>query len=162
MGKERLARYIVELGLANKLPDIRTSFETRLELQKTIYLLEQAGAKLGYSFGWYKHGPYTSSLADDAYSLASLPTQVLQKFESPIDRDAVAKFNKLTEPLTTNRAAQLELLSCVHYVMTHSYPLAKTKKLAVDAILDLKGDRFSKTEIEKAYDALQSAGYIKE
>ena len=70
MPKERLARYILELGLADKLPAVRTNFETRLELQKTIYLLEEAGAKLGYSFGWYKHGPYSSSLADDAYRLA--------------------------------------------------------------------------------------------
>ena len=162
MTKERLARYILELGLASKLPDVRTSFETRLELQKTIYLLEEAGAKLGYSFGWYKHGPYSSSLADDAYRLASLPTLILEQFQASVDKEPVTKFKKLTDSVTTNRASQLEMLSCVHYVMRHSYPLARTKKVAVEAILDLKGDRFSRADIEKAYDGLQRAGYIRE
>lgn len=44
------------------------SFEKRLKLQKTVYLLENLGVNVGnYGFTWYKHGPYSQELQDDAY-----------------------------------------------------------------------------------------------
>ena len=47
----------------------RNSFEERLRLQKVVYLLQAFGVKLGYGFGWYKYGPYSQNLVNDAYSV---------------------------------------------------------------------------------------------
>src|SRR2546428_11423068 len=96
MGKTELASYIQSLGLGPKLRTFRIDFEKRLEFQKTIYLLQEGGADLGYQFGWYKHGPYSSSLADDAYVLATLPSEVLASFQVDVDHDAIKKFKELT------------------------------------------------------------------
>ena len=39
------------------LPDQLDSFAARLSLQKAIYLVQEAGVQLGYSFHWYLRGP---------------------------------------------------------------------------------------------------------
>lgn len=44
------------------------SFDKRLKLQKIVYLLECLGVNVGnYGFSWYKHGPYSQELQNDAY-----------------------------------------------------------------------------------------------
>src|SRR5205807_10531285 len=104
MGKTELASYIQSLGLSSKLQTFRVDFEKRLEFQKTIYLLQEAGADLGYQFGWYKHGPYSSSLADDAYVLATLPPEILASFQVEVNNDAIKKFKDLTGDVSKDTA----------------------------------------------------------
>lgn len=41
----------------------------RKTIQKAVYLAQRKGADLGYRFGWYIKGPYSSSLADAYYRL---------------------------------------------------------------------------------------------
>lgn len=57
-----------DLGL-----DIKSEFDGRLVLQKVTYLLQETGVNFGYSFNWYKHGPYSPGLTQDAYEAAALP-----------------------------------------------------------------------------------------
>src|SRR5579885_637652 len=46
------------------------SFDERLKLQKTIYLLQSAfRVNLGYTYNWYLRGPYSPGLAADAYKV---------------------------------------------------------------------------------------------
>ena len=41
--------------------------DTRMQMQKMVYLLERMGMSVGnYNFVWYKHGPYSQGLQDDA------------------------------------------------------------------------------------------------
>ena len=46
-----------------------SSKERRLVVQKSVYLMQAAGLKLGYSFNWDLHGPYASDLTRDYYEL---------------------------------------------------------------------------------------------
>lgn len=41
-----------------------TQFHERFKTQKKIYLLEAAGANLGYTFHWDLHGPYSTELGE--------------------------------------------------------------------------------------------------
>jgi len=43
------------------------SLDTRVILQKKVYFLQEFGCKLGYNFGWYLKGPYSTDLTRDAY-----------------------------------------------------------------------------------------------
>jgi uncharacterized protein YwgA len=45
-------------------------FSERLILQKSGYLLQQAGVSLGYHFSWYLRGPYSPDYTDDVFALA--------------------------------------------------------------------------------------------
>lgn len=41
------------------------SFDDRKRLQKAIYLAQIAGIDLGYRYGWYIKGPYSTDLTRD-------------------------------------------------------------------------------------------------
>ena len=43
------------------------SSENRQYLQKTVYLLVATGVKIGYGFSWWKYGPCSSTLIEDAH-----------------------------------------------------------------------------------------------
>lgn len=45
------------------------SFDERLILQKTVYLMQEFGLFIGYNYSWYLRGPYSPSLSKDAYNL---------------------------------------------------------------------------------------------
>ncbi|HZZ71301.1 MAG TPA: hypothetical protein VFE24_03555, partial [Pirellulales bacterium] len=49
-----------ELGI----PETIATVDDRKRVQKAVYLGQRAGMNLGYRFGWYVRGPYSSALAD--------------------------------------------------------------------------------------------------
>lgn len=150
------------LKMVEDLRGFQSDFSKRLEFQKTAYLIQEAGADLGYRFGWYLHGPYSSSYADDAYSLAALPKEYFDSVQESVDESVLRKIRDLLDsiPPTKNRSYWLELLSCVHFVKRHSYPKVNSKKQVVDYLLKLKGKRFSESDIYKAYDLLQNKSFL--
>jgi len=48
---------------------VMSSKSGRIEMHKMVYLLQELGIDLGYNFGWYKHGVYSTTLAVDATHL---------------------------------------------------------------------------------------------
>ncbi len=76
------------------------SFDARLIVQKTIYLLQRGfQGNLGYSFSWYLHGPYSPSLAADAYKLVHVykETPTLEFVDSKLE-ERFQGFLKFIEP----------------------------------------------------------------
>jgi hypothetical protein len=61
-----LALVFENLGIPK---DNLTTFSKRFRVQKRIYLAQIAGADLGYRYGWYIHGPYSTGLTSDAFTL---------------------------------------------------------------------------------------------
>lgn len=49
------------------------SFENRIVMQKTIFLLEQMGVKTGYEFKLTIRGPYSRELMEDIFELYGKP-----------------------------------------------------------------------------------------
>ena len=54
-------------------------FESRLRLQKYVYLAKIFGFDLGYLFNLYIYGPYSSELANDYYSLKDKQSEELDE-----------------------------------------------------------------------------------
>lgn len=68
--RRRITGAILKL-VGNVRPErIPRSFDERVKLQKTVYLLQEFGFDLGYDFSWYVHGPYSVLLTRDGYALA--------------------------------------------------------------------------------------------
>lgn len=64
-----------------------TSFDKRLKMQKAIYLLQEMGVPVSdYGFSWYKHGPYSQALHDDAHTASVSGVQA--------DLDALSSDNR--------------------------------------------------------------------
>ena len=112
-------------------PDFAGTFDQRLILQKTVYLLDAALRKheldgLDYQFRWYVRGPYSSTAADDLFAIAgqrerALLTQGLAL--SPAGEEAVGDVRELLpvpEDVDLSEARWLELLASLHYLASRS------------------------------------------
>ena len=98
----------------------RSTIEERLHLQKTVYLLQASGLRLGYAFNWYKHGPYSQSLADDSFAVLSAEAAKFRKETQSWEFNAATKqklteFRKFYSPLQSNPRV-LELLASIDFM----------------------------------------------
>ncbi len=77
-----------------------SDFQSKLVMQKTVYLLQIMGIKIGYSYGWYVRGNYSPELTKDLYgsmlrveslsgeeSLSQKESGILDEFESEMGRN---------------------------------------------------------------------------
>lgn len=78
----------IRLGLVLRetgVPVSVRSFADRLIMQKTGYLLQQAGVSLGYHFSWYLRGPYSPDYTDDVFALAGAGAEAGELDEWKLD-----------------------------------------------------------------------------
>lgn len=116
-----LDRPLLLAGLLRRLGDfsIRT-FEDRLVLQKTVYLLQTFGIYLGYQFNWYLHGPYSPQLTRDAFGLQTDWSAYKQVFfANPAVDDRIKEFltfvaRHKNDPLWLETIASAHFLARVH------------------------------------------------
>lgn len=122
-GTKRMAEQIDVLKLVlNELGMGATisTMDERIEIQKAICMVQEAGVQLGYSYNWYVRGPYSPALAADYYSLAHAEQRPAQNLIlTDVARDVVSKVKNLmnvppTFPLP--RVYWLELLASVLYL----------------------------------------------
>lgn len=101
-----------DIGIPTKLD----AFDDRLILQKTIYLLQQAGVPLGYHFSWYIRGPYCASLTSDAYEsfLEETPSDWAL---SPELKNKIKTIKPLIDSLLFDSAKALENLASVLFLL---------------------------------------------
>lgn len=115
-----LYKLATELGLA------RGDMQDRLKLQKTVYLLQTCGLRLGYGFSWYRYGPYSQELVYDAYrSLHAESQKYAQQAKSLAfsknTQDWLQEFKRRLGGALGD-ARQLELLASVSFVRKAWHP----------------------------------------
>lgn len=156
-----------QIGLALALKEVGVStdvsgFDSRLILQKSVYLLEEAGIRLGYSFNWYLRGPYSPGLTRDAYELASNNEEVA-RWE--LDERSRGVANRLKSLLasqdedTSTKARRLELLASLHYLFRRRRVNVNDYGEAT-AQLAQNGKRFSPDEVASAIHGLRDVGLL--
>jgi uncharacterized protein YwgA len=67
MKKTQINLKLVLNGLV--IPSEISTLEDRKRVQKAIYIGQEAGVDLGYSYGWYLLGPYSPELTKDYFTL---------------------------------------------------------------------------------------------
>jgi uncharacterized protein YwgA len=101
----------------------------RVQIQKLVYLLQCCGANFGYTFSWYKRGPYSSSLTSDYYDLRnelsadcnSLSISKVEFSESQLPtklRSLVTPPSEFKPDENRRKEFWLELVASLHY-LTH-------------------------------------------
>lgn len=95
-----------------------TRFDNRLEMQKTIYLLQDMGVPVGsYGFRWYQYGPYSQSLQDDMFYESRRECQSLT-----ISKEYAESIDQLRRLINENvhaeytRSHWVECLASLHYL----------------------------------------------
>lgn len=107
-------------------PFVYSSFEKRLKMQKAIYLLQEMGVPISdYGFSWYKHGPYSQALLDDAYiansvnsarDLSALSTDNLFAIK------ALKRMMSVPDNTMYNEKEWCECLASLHYLRKNVLP----------------------------------------
>ena len=133
------------------------TFEGRLVLQKSIYLLQSFGFYLGYKFSWYIHGPYSPELTRDAFRLQSIYAEIPEvKFTDPEIEKCLIDFKKFLGNKDYD-ADWLEQLACTHFLKALD-PKADRKTI-VQAVLGHE-HHFERKECEEAWDYLKQKNLI--
>jgi len=119
------------------------TFDDRLIIQKTVYMLQAFGLNIGYHFSWYLKGPYSTGLTTDAYNLQSEQPQCLEMSLRFPNREVEDAFNKYMEFMSDKRndAHRLEIIASVHY-LKKQYP-----KMSNEEILNKLRETPSKASI---------------
>lgn len=111
---------VIVYKLAEKFDLSRSTTNERLRLQKTVYLLQACGFKIGYGFSWYKYGPYSQELVYDSYRALCAESERYRREASGVGftegtRQKLDRFkDKLGQALTDLK--ELELLASVDFV----------------------------------------------
>lgn len=98
-------------------------FEDRLEMQKTVYLLQNMGISVGdYKFMWYKHGPYSQTLQNDILNLQSVG-DINIDFSADAKREIGTLKNAVfKEGLEYNLSQWVECLGSLQYIKESLLP----------------------------------------
>jgi uncharacterized protein YwgA len=134
-------------------------FTDRLKAQKAVFLLQELGVTCGdYSFGWYKHGPYSQQLQNTLISPYSEQADI--SF-SDAGKSAIGKVKAmLSVPHTGySDATWLEAIGSIRYLKARWYQTA-TKDSILKKLSDLKPKLDNSVLNSKAYDALEQYGKV--
>ena len=125
-------------------------FEDRLILQKLCYILKKTDDNVSYNFNWYIRGPYSPTLAHDAFEYKeSVPTLTRDDFKN------VKPIKKLLSDNVSD--SNLELLASILY-------LIKERKISGydELIHTMKVSKpcFTEEDIRIGVKKIKEAGYI--
>jgi len=101
-----------------------SNFEARKRFQKAIYLGQVAGVDLGYRYGWYIKGPYSTTLTRDYYAMAEaiadgdrIPSNETLKDEIRAKLNRVRPLFSVPNNVDLDKSSWMELLASWHYLM---------------------------------------------
>ena len=136
----------------------RGSFDVRLILQKTIYLMQAFGLYIGYSYSWYLRGPYSVELTREAYELADQFEKT--PFVKFVERNAENRFLEFMRFLNDrkNDHRWLELVASIHFLFA-AWP-SKTRR---EIYRELRGKipRLSEAEFQHSLKYLTEYGLLR-
>lgn len=134
-----------------------TSFDKRLALQKLIYLIQQKGVHLGYSFNWYIRGPYCRGLTEDAFNLVAelrADPAIVEGWE--LDAGSIEKIESLRElwkkACSTRLHRDLELHASVLYLWKHGWAYRSADDISAELLR--RESNFSSKYVRQSLDQL--------
>ena len=114
-------------------------FEDRLEMQKTVYLLQNMGISVGdYKFMWYKHGPYSQILQNDILNLQSVG-DINIDFSADAKREIRTLKNAVfKEGLEYNLSQWVECLGSLQYIKESLLPSSAEEGTVLNELKNIK------------------------
>lgn len=134
-----------------------STFNGRLTLQKTIYLLKSFGIDLGYVFAWYLHGVYSPELTKDGFELFEKKydlSDLRVEFQNNDTQEGYNIFLKFMEG-KKNDPDLLEISSSTCYLNQKGW--SKTEVLKA---VESKKSRFKKEDCVQIWDELEKIGVV--
>lgn len=107
-------------------------FRARFRIQKCVFMAQQLGLDMGYSFNSYKHGPYSPALTQDYYGLKNERIEAAQNLnfdeaatchKMMVDHDD--DWLEIAATLIHASKKETEVDSLIEYVECVKYPYPK-------------------------------------
>lgn len=118
-------------------------FDSRLKLQKLIYILKSANINFPYNLTWYIYGPYSSELTRDGYAFARSINNIMADYNpSQEERRVVGQIGRARVILDDPDRA--ELVASFLY-LTDRY---ESQDLAEEQLM-IRKPRFSQVHIQQ-------------
>lgn len=116
----------------------QSSFDDRMEMQKMVFLLQEAGVSLGdYNFVWYKHGPYCQDLQNDILNIGQVKD--IEVNYSLDAKDVIDKLKRILEKENAyEKPAWAECLASLEYLKSYILPLNSDDNTIVKALVKRK------------------------
>ncbi|HDD57410.1 MAG TPA: hypothetical protein ENF43_02715 [Thermoplasmatales archaeon] len=161
--KFKLAKFIELLRRENIHDFDVDKFDSRIRLQKYVYIAKNFfDIDLGYNFGLYIRGPYSTDLADDYYSIGEIPSNELP--DSLIDMKKFEKFREFIKEY--NEIRDLETITTIHFlnevnkhlVLYSDASREMLKSFIIERTSELK--KLNKKKVEELYDMLLDRGFL--
>jgi len=174
----------VVIAEARKVADQQESFVGRTALQKILYFLKESGVPMRYKFDIHHFGPFCENILDDAELLVAedavvdasekpkysnyAPSSKLEELVSPYE-DQIAPFRetikKVVETLIPLSPTRQELLATLHFayrwIIATGVESDQVKANTVNKFIEFKKEKFSRQEIEDAYEQFIRVGLFK-
>ncbi len=142
------------------------TFDDRLILQKTVYLLQAAGVHLGYRFRWYLRGPYSPDMTAAAFGISEEGESARSELVRwKLDSDSASRVRNLKPLLHVDGeqkaklARRLELLASVLFLIKTEQTKANDFE-ATSKILKSNGKQFDASEVRNAVSELKKYGVL--
>ena len=169
-------------SLIKNYKDVSRKNLGRIILQKLCYFAKASGVPLPFRFEIYHYGPFSQEIFDVAEHLlldgvikdeSSDPAQsnyipgpnldrYLSRFGNAIDQHE-AKLKRVALMFSLLDPAQMELVSTIHYLHSSHREWFKdtpSKQSVVASVVEVKGTKFNRDAVERAYDILHDAGLL--
>jgi uncharacterized protein YwgA len=150
---------------AAEIPLRVATFDERLILQKTIYILQSAGIQIGYRYRWHLKGPYSSDMASGAFGILREGEAAQDELRGwCLDNESIALIEKLKPLLAVGtskqeQARRLELLGSALYLI-RTEQVSRSDHESLTKILVRNGKKFSTDEVRNAVKELRSYGLL--
>lgn len=155
----RYSKLVSALGELGMHVDLST-LSSRIILQKRAYFLQAFGLPIGYSFGWYVFGPYSSELTKEAYAgeglertvtISSIFNRAIMVYENRFR----TFFSQVFELSQSGHGEEywLELLSSLHYLGT-ARGASPSREGVFSLLSQLKPNKFEPTDMDRAWGVL--------
>lgn len=133
---------------------ISSSFESRMEMQKLIYILQEAGIQVGdYNFTWYKHGPYSQLLQEEILSLNT--TNNVKINYSSEAREIIGRVKEIfNKDVQYSRSAWVECIASIHYLKVNIFPFNTSREDILRELVERKPHLNNKKDNDIAFDDL--------
>ena len=129
-------------------------FDDRLRLQKLVFLARKVGYDLGYTFTWYRRGPYSPSLTRMLFSANDQNRLNRDDVElSDYERGVVGALRTFLNRDIENPRA-LELLASVWYFFRNRIYSEEERENLTSTILQVK-PQFERAEVEETVNRIQ-------
>lgn len=142
------------------------SFDERLILQKSVYLIQSAGIRLGYRFRWYLRGPYSPDMTADAFAIVNGGEATKEELKGwKLDEKSAAIGQKLKPLLireneaTDAQARRLELLASALFLF-NTKQADPNKPDEASSILKKNGKDFTSEEVRSAVSEFRKYGLV--